>query len=65
MFVLAHAGHWAVNLLYALPMAIIGGVLWWTSRKERLAGGAPEDEYWEGQDDEQWSDDPADQQAER
>ncbi len=59
MFVVAHVGHWAVNLLYALPMAIIGGVLWWTSRKERLAGGPSEDEYWEGQDDAQWGDDSA------
>ncbi len=59
LFVVAHVGHWAVNLLYAAPMAIIGGVLWWTSRKERLAGGPAEEEYWEGQDDAQWNDEAA------
>lgn len=58
--VIAHAGHWLVNLLYAAPMVIIGGVLWWTSRKERLASDhGPAEEYWEGQDDPQWND-PAD-----
>lgn len=57
LFFLAHVGHWAVNLLYAAPMAIIGGVLWYASRRERLAGEGA-DEVWDGQDDPQWNDDP-------
>lgn len=43
---IAHAGHWAVSLLYVAPMAVIGGVLWWTARRERVAG----DEWYDDTD---------------
>lgn len=56
MLVVAHAGHILADLLYAVPMFVIGGVLWYTARKERLAGD--HDEYWDGEDDPQWRDDP-------
>lgn len=39
--VVAHAGHWLVNLLYALPVVVIGGGLAWAAWKER--GMDPED----------------------
>ena len=32
---IAHAGHWAVDLLYVAPLLIALGVLGWQSRKER------------------------------
>lgn len=57
MFVVAHLGHWYESVLYALPMAVIGGVLWYTARKER-AREADGDERWGGEDDAQWDDDP-------
>ena len=39
MLVLAHAGHWLVNLLYVLPVAIVVVALGWQSFKDRRAGG--------------------------
>lgn len=57
MLFLAHLGHWYESVLYALPMVLIGGVLWFTSRRERLAGDGAE-ERWDGEDDPQWNDDP-------
>ncbi|MDQ8043616.1 MAG: hypothetical protein AAGC46_04795 [Solirubrobacteraceae bacterium] len=54
---LAHLGHWYESVAYAMPMIVIGGVLWYTSRKERLAGHDGE-EHWDGEDDPQWDDDP-------
>jgi hypothetical protein len=51
--VLAHFGHWYESALFAVPMAVIGGVLWRSARRERLAGGHPDD-TWDGEDD--WSD---------
>ena len=40
---LAHAGHWAVQLLYVAPLVIAVGVLGWQALKDRRAlkrGGA-------------------------
>ena len=34
---IAHAGHWAVNLLYVLPLVVAVGVLGWQSMKDRRA----------------------------
>lgn len=56
MFVVAHLGHWYESVLYALPMLIIGGVLWNTARKERARDAG--EESWDGEDDPQWNDDP-------
>jgi hypothetical protein len=55
-FPLACLGHWYESVLYAVPMVVIGSVLWFTARKERLAGG--DEEHWDGQDDPQWALDP-------
>ena len=35
--VVAHAGHWLVNLLYVLPVAVVGGLLGWQALKDRLS----------------------------
>jgi hypothetical protein len=35
MLTLAHAGHWAVNLLYVAPLLIAVGVLGYQSVKDR------------------------------
>ena len=35
--VLAHAGHWLVNLLYLLPVAVVGGLIGWQAIKDRRA----------------------------
>lgn len=35
--IVAHAGHWLANMLYALPVVVIGGLLGWQSLKDRLA----------------------------
>ena len=34
---LAHAGHWAINLLYVAPLLVAVGVLGWQSMKDRRA----------------------------
>ena len=34
---LAHAGHWAVNLLYVLPLVVAVGVLGYQTMKDRRA----------------------------
>jgi hypothetical protein len=44
---IAHAGHWAVNLLYVAPLLVAVGVLGYQSVKDRRAlkregGAAPE-----------------------
>jgi hypothetical protein len=51
--VLAHFGHWYESVLFAVPMAVIGAVLWRSARRERLAGESGE-EQWDG--DEAWHD---------
>ncbi len=57
MGVIAHIAHWYESLLYALPMVVIGGVLWYTARKER--GREAEGEAgWDGEDDSRWDDEP-------
>jgi uncharacterized membrane protein len=35
---LAHAGHWAVDLLYVAPLLVAVGVLGYQSMKDRRAG---------------------------
>lgn len=56
--VLAHLGHWYESALFAVPMAVIGGVLWRSAKKEqRLAeegGAADAADEWDGQDE--WRD---------
>ena len=41
---IAHAGHWAVDLLYVLPLAVAVGVLatqsWRDKRQAKAAGAA-------------------------
>ena len=42
---IAHAGHWAINLLYVAPLVIAVGVLGYQSIKDRRrlkSGHAPE-----------------------
>ena len=44
MTLLAHVGHWAINLLYVAPLVVAVGVLGWQARKDRRArarGGEP------------------------
>lgn len=42
MTLLAHVGHWAINLLYVAPLVVAVGVLGWQARKDRKRGaGAP------------------------
>lgn len=48
---IAHLGHWYESVLFALPMVVIGGVLWRSSRRERLAG---DHDDWDGEDE--WRD---------
>lgn len=50
--VLAHLGHWYEQVLFAVPMAVIGGVLWRSSRRDRDADDG--DETWDGEA--QWRD---------
>ena len=33
----AHAGHWLANLLYLLPVVILGGGIMWQRRNDRIA----------------------------
>ena len=35
MIVLAHAGHWAVQLLYVLPVLFVAGAIVWSKVQER------------------------------
>ena len=35
--IVAHAGHWLANLLYLLPVVVIGGMLGWQAVKDRRA----------------------------
>jgi hypothetical protein len=37
MLPIAHAGHWAADLLYVAPLLVAVGVLGWQSRKDRRA----------------------------
>ena len=38
MLPIAHAGHWAVDLLYVAPLLVAAGVLGWQSMKDRRSG---------------------------
>lgn len=40
--IVAHAGHWLVNVLYAAPVLIIGGGLGYQAWKDRRDGVSPE-----------------------
>ncbi|MFT4035344.1 MAG: hypothetical protein QM679_07185 [Patulibacter sp.] len=51
--VLAHLGHWYESALFAVPLAVIGGVLWRSARRERLASEHGEQEDWDRDD---WTD---------
>jgi hypothetical protein len=35
----AHAGHWLLGLLYVAPVAVIVGVLWVQSWRDKRRGG--------------------------
>ena len=39
---IAHVGHWAINLLYVAPLVVVVGVLGYQARKDRRAGTAGE-----------------------
>ncbi len=41
-FVLAHAGHWLVSLLYLLPVAVVVAFLAVQGRRERRRGDRDE-----------------------
>lgn len=51
---LAHLGHWYESALFAMPMVIIGGVLWRGARKEQAAGLGGANASWDGED--AWND---------
>lgn len=33
--IVAHAGHWAINLLYAVPVLFVVGAIVWSKIQER------------------------------
>jgi len=35
VIVLAHAGHWLVQLIYLVPLAVLLGVILWGRRQDR------------------------------
>ncbi|MGK2879113.1 MAG: hypothetical protein ACSLFF_11165 [Solirubrobacterales bacterium] len=39
---LAHTGHWLANLLYLLPVVILGGGILWQRRNDKRARDAGE-----------------------
>ncbi len=39
--ILAHFGHWYFQLLYAVPVGVIVGALWFQGRRERRQEGRP------------------------
>jgi hypothetical protein len=43
MIVLAHAGHWAVNLAFALPAIVFIGWLGFITIRDRRCGGGSDD----------------------
>lgn len=59
---LAHLGHWYESALFAVPMLVIGGVIWRGARKEQAAG--PSLDAWDGEEawiDPRLSDDDRDE----
>lgn len=38
MTVLAHAGHWAAQLIYVAPVAAVAAMLAWSSFRDRRSG---------------------------
>lgn len=47
MLPLAHILHWYENVLYVLPVLVIGGVIWHSMRQERADGVDWDDEDWD------------------
>jgi len=43
MFVVAHAGHWLVQLIYLVPLAVLVGVILWGRRNERRESRSTDD----------------------
>ena len=50
MIVLAHAGHWAVQLLYAVPVLFVAGAIIWSKIQERRELAEEENTDLEGRD---------------
>jgi hypothetical protein len=44
MLPIAHAGHWALWILYAVPVIVVVGSIFNSARRERRAGAAENDE---------------------
>jgi len=44
VLVLAHAGHWAVQLIYLLPLAVLVGVIVAGRRRDRREAAAAADD---------------------
>ena len=42
--IVAHAGHWAVQLLYVLPVLLVAGAIVWSKVQERREEAAEEGE---------------------
>jgi hypothetical protein len=42
--VIAHAGHWAVSLLYGVPVYLLVAALAWQSWRDRRRGTPPDDD---------------------
>ena len=55
MLTVAHIAHWYESLLFGLPMLIIGGMLWYSARKERDRP-LTEAERWYDEDGAEWND---------
>ena len=43
MIVVAHAGHWAVQLLYVLPVLFVVGAIVWSKLQERREAAEEEE----------------------
>ena len=41
MLLFAHAGHWLVQLVYLVPLAVLVGVILAGKLRERREGGSP------------------------
>ncbi len=42
--ILAHAGHWAIQLLYAVPVLFVAGAIVWSKIQERREAAAEAEE---------------------
>ena len=43
MITFAHAGHWAVQLLYAVPVLFVAGAIVWSKIQERRGEAAEQE----------------------